>query len=266
MCSFLHVTAASLRTTLSHQSFHASWAAVLIFWKKWGRHFCFEGSDLSELLKPKCGFSPVGALPCDANFVLTQQPSSLSHTFVKQLIVSVFLIFPFIFHCLSPSLFVQCDPVLRPVTHIPQGTMLTVNTSSNVSIKTEPVSPGRDRSTPCPPPSSTTPSSTSGGAILTSPPQYPGSLLSLEPPTGRSPADSVSSNASSFEGSDRDDGGTAGGGGSGAGGGSITGSISSTSRSVPPDFSPSAELLRASSEQEQDGGNIKRMRLDAWVT
>ncbi|XP_031595389.1 myocyte-specific enhancer factor 2D homolog isoform X2 [Oreochromis aureus] len=159
----------------------------------------------------------------------------------------------------------------RPVTNIPQGAMLTVNTNSGVSIKSEPVSPGRDRSTPCPPPS-TTPSSTSGGTILTAPPQYPGSLLCLEPPTGRSPADSVSSNASSFEGSDRDDagvagGGTAGGGGGGGGAGGGGGSSAGpTSRSLPPDFSPSAELLRASNEQDQEGGNIKRMRLDAWVT
>ncbi|XP_034561052.1 myocyte-specific enhancer factor 2D homolog isoform X2 [Notolabrus celidotus] len=159
---------------------------------------------------------------------------------------------------------------LRPVTHIPQGAMLTVNTNPSVSIKSEPVSPGRDRSTPCPPPSSSTPSSTSAGAILTAPPQYPGSLLCLEPPTGRSPADSVSSNASSFEGSDRDDNGAAGGGGSttgggggGGGGGGATGNIG---RTLPPDFSPSAELLRASNEPEQEGGNIKRMRLDAWVT
>uniref|UniRef100_A0A8C7Y308 Myocyte enhancer factor 2D n=1 Tax=Oryzias sinensis TaxID=183150 RepID=A0A8C7Y308_9TELE len=131
----------------------------------------------------------------------------------------------------------------RPVTHIPQGAMLTVNTNSGVSIKSEPVSPGRDRSTPCTlAPSSTTPSSTSGGAIMTAPPQYPGSLLCLEPPTGRSPADSVSSNASSFDGSDRDDaGGRAGGGGG-------------------------SELLRAAGEAEQDGGNVKRMRLDSWVT
>uniref|UniRef100_A0A669B0D5 Myocyte enhancer factor 2D n=1 Tax=Oreochromis niloticus TaxID=8128 RepID=A0A669B0D5_ORENI len=159
---------------------------------------------------------------------------------------------------------------LRPVTNIPQGAMLTVNTNSGVSIKSEPVSPGRDRSTPCPPPS-TTPSSTSGGTILTAPPQYPGSLLCLEPPTGRSPADSVSSNASSFKGSDRDDagvagGGTAGGGGGGGAGGGGGSSAGPTSRSVPPDFSPSAELLRASNEQDQEGGNIKRMRLDAWVT
>ncbi|XP_069372007.1 myocyte-specific enhancer factor 2D homolog isoform X3 [Paralichthys olivaceus] len=158
---------------------------------------------------------------------------------------------------------------LRPVTHIPQGAMLTVNTNSSVSIKSEPVSPGRDHSTPCSHPSSTTPSSTSGGAILTAPPQYPGSLLCLEPPTGRSPANSVSSNASSFEGSDRDDTGTAGGsgtGGAGGGGGSASGSTGSANRSLPPDFSSSADLLRVSNEPEQEGGNVKRMRMDTWVT
>ncbi|XP_054619487.1 myocyte-specific enhancer factor 2D homolog isoform X3 [Dunckerocampus dactyliophorus] len=152
----------------------------------------------------------------------------------------------------------------RPVTHIPQGAMLTVNTSSGVSIKSEPVSPGRDRSTPCPPPapppSSTTPSST---ATLTAPPQYPGSLLCLEPPTGRSPADSVSSNASSFEGSDRED--PVGGGG----GGTTNIVTTAATGNVGPgrsDFSPSPELLRPSTEAEQEGGNIKRMRLDTWVT
>uniref|UniRef100_A0A3Q2W1Z3 Myocyte enhancer factor 2D n=1 Tax=Haplochromis burtoni TaxID=8153 RepID=A0A3Q2W1Z3_HAPBU len=104
---------------------------------------------------------------------------------------------------------------LVPVTNIPQGAMLTVNTNSGVSIKSEPISPGRDRSTP----------SAGGGTA------------------------------------------GAGGGGGGAGGGGGGGSSAGpTSRSVPPDFSPSAELLRASNEQDQEGGNIKRMRLDAWVT
>ncbi|XP_077446512.1 myocyte-specific enhancer factor 2D homolog isoform X2 [Stigmatopora argus] len=138
----------------------------------------------------------------------------------------------------------------RPVAHIPQGAMLTVNTSGGgVSIKSEPVSPGRDRSTPCPPPA---PPPSSSGASLTAPPQYPGSLLCLEPPTGRSPADSVSSNASSFEGSDRED--TGGGGGGGPSNNNNPGAIAGQGRS---DFSPSPE---------QEGGNIKRMRLDAWVT
>ncbi|XP_014032617.1 myocyte-specific enhancer factor 2D homolog isoform X1 [Salmo salar] len=142
----------------------------------------------------------------------------------------------------------------RPVSHIPQGAMLTVNTNSNVSIKSEPISPGRDRRSPCPPPSS------SGGGNQTTvpPPQYPGSLLCLEPPTGRSPAHSLSSNGSSYEGNDRDDPGAGGGiGGSAAG---------NRGRSLPPDFSPSVELLRAQNEVEQEGANIKRMRLDAWVT
>ncbi|XP_034456037.1 myocyte-specific enhancer factor 2D homolog isoform X2 [Hippoglossus hippoglossus] len=157
----------------------------------------------------------------------------------------------------------------RPVTHIPQGAMLTVNTNSSVCIKSEPVSPGRDHGSACSLPSSNTPSSTSGGAILSAPPQYPGSLLCLEPPTGRSPANSVSSNASSFEGSDRDDTGTAGGGGhggAGGGGGSTAGSTGSANRSLPPDFSSSADLLRVSNDPEQEGGNVKRMRLDTWVT
>ncbi|XP_034456042.1 myocyte-specific enhancer factor 2D homolog isoform X6 [Hippoglossus hippoglossus] len=158
---------------------------------------------------------------------------------------------------------------LVPVTHIPQGAMLTVNTNSSVCIKSEPVSPGRDHGSACSLPSSNTPSSTSGGAILSAPPQYPGSLLCLEPPTGRSPANSVSSNASSFEGSDRDDTGTAGGGGhggAGGGGGSTAGSTGSANRSLPPDFSSSADLLRVSNDPEQEGGNVKRMRLDTWVT
>uniref|UniRef100_A0A673YGV3 Myocyte enhancer factor 2D n=1 Tax=Salmo trutta TaxID=8032 RepID=A0A673YGV3_SALTR len=149
---------------------------------------------------------------------------------------------------------------LRPVGHIPQGTMLTVNTNSNMSIKSEPISPGRDRRSPCPPPSS------SGGGVQTAapPPQYPGSLLCLEPPTGRSPADSLSSNGSSYEGNDRDD--PAAGGGGGGIGGSAAGNMGNPGRSLPPEFSPSVELLRAQNEAEQEGANIKRMRLDAWVT
>uniref|UniRef100_A0A3Q3W4J2 MADS-box domain-containing protein n=1 Tax=Mola mola TaxID=94237 RepID=A0A3Q3W4J2_MOLML len=114
---------------------------------------------------------------------------------------------------------------LVPVGHIPQGAALTINTNPNVNIKSEPVSPNRDRSTPS--------------------------------STGRSPGDSLSSNGSSYEGSDRDDGTQGRGGG--------------------PEFhhqagtvaqQPTMVLLRPSSAepQEQDGTNIKRMRLDTWVT
>ncbi|XP_057195181.1 myocyte-specific enhancer factor 2D isoform X8 [Triplophysa rosa] len=125
---------------------------------------------------------------------------------------------------------------LVPVGTIPHGATLTVNTNPNISIKSEPVSPNRDRSTP---------SSTVTGLTVT---QYPATLR-MEP-TGRSPVDSISSNGSSYEGSDRDDGG----------------------QPRPPDFNLSAMgHLRASGDQpaqseQQESANVKRMRLDAWVT
>ncbi|XP_052474340.1 myocyte-specific enhancer factor 2D homolog isoform X6 [Carassius gibelio] len=131
---------------------------------------------------------------------------------------------------------------LRPVGTIPHGATLTVNTNPNVSIKSEPVSPNRDRSTP----SST--SGTAGGVSGLTVTQYPATLR-LEP-TGRSPVDSISSNGSSYEGSDRDDGG----------------------QQRHHDFSSaSLGLLRASGEQpaqaeQQESANVKRMRLDTWVT
>ncbi|XP_051999498.1 myocyte-specific enhancer factor 2D homolog isoform X3 [Xyrauchen texanus] len=129
-----------------------------------------------------------------------------------------------------------------PVGTIPHGATLTVNTSSDISIKSEPVSPKRDRSTP-----SSTAGAVGGISGLTVT-QYPGTLR-LEP-TGRSPVDSISSNGSSYEGSDRDDGG----------------------QTRPPDFnSGGLGLLRVSGDQQsqseqQESTNVKRMRLDTWVT
>ncbi|XP_056089070.1 myocyte-specific enhancer factor 2D isoform X15 [Rhinichthys klamathensis goyatoka] len=128
---------------------------------------------------------------------------------------------------------------LVPVGTIPHGATLTVNTNPHVNIKSEPVSPNRDRSTP---------NSTGGAAGLTVS-QYHSGTQRLEP-TGRSPVDSISSNGSSYEGSDRDDGG----------------------QPRPPDFnSAGLGLLRASGEQssqaeQQESANVKRMRLDTWVT
>ncbi|XP_035284455.1 myocyte-specific enhancer factor 2D homolog isoform X3 [Anguilla anguilla] len=133
------------------------------------------------------------------------------------------------------------DWLSRPVAHIPHGATLTVSTSPNVSIKSEPVSPNRDRSTPCP-------SSSSAGVLTAAPQQYPGALR-LDPalgpaPTGRSPIDSLSSNGSSYEGSDRDDG----------------------TQPRPPDYGHAPGLLRPAAEMEQEGANVKRMRLENWVT
>ncbi|TKS82622.1 Myocyte-specific enhancer factor 2D -like protein [Collichthys lucidus] len=152
--------------------------------------------------------------------------------------------------------------VVSPVGHLSQGGALTVNTNPNVNIKSEPVSPNRDRSTP----SSTCGGGGGGGGggghgqiqgqgLVTV--AYPGTLRLEAGGQGRSPVDSLSSNGSSYEGSDRDDGTQGRGGG--------------------PDFhhqasaggqQPTMVLLRPSSAepQEQDGTNVKRMRLDTWVT
>ncbi|XP_061918568.1 myocyte-specific enhancer factor 2D isoform X2 [Entelurus aequoreus] len=130
---------------------------------------------------------------------------------------------------------------LRPMAPLPHGAALTVNTNPHVNIKSEPVSPNRDRSTP---------GATAGAQM------HGQGVAGVS--YGRSPVDSLSSNGSSYDGSDRDDGALRGGGG--------------------PDFhhqpgaagllQPTMVLLRpASTEpQDQDGANVKRMRLDAWVT
>ncbi|XP_040899622.1 myocyte-specific enhancer factor 2D isoform X2 [Toxotes jaculatrix] len=161
----------------------------------------------------------------------------------------------------SNLLFGREEGLCWPVGQIPQGAALTVNTNPNVNIKSEPVSPNRDRSTP----SSTSGAGGGGGGGGQGQVQgqglvsvaYPGTLRLEAGGQGRSPVDSLSSNGSSYEGSDRDDGtqGRAGG----------------------PDFhhqvgagaqQPTMVLLRPSSAepQEQDGTNVKRMRLDTWVT
>ncbi|NWT03750.1 MEF2D factor, partial [Mionectes macconnelli] len=76
--------------------------------------------------------------------------------------------------------------MLRQGSHLSHTTTLTVNTNPNISIKSEPVSPNRERNTATP---------------LSTFPHQP-----RHEPTGRSPVDSLSSNTSSYEGSsERDD-------------------------------------------------------------
>ncbi|XP_047216412.1 myocyte-specific enhancer factor 2D isoform X10 [Girardinichthys multiradiatus] len=139
---------------------------------------------------------------------------------------------------------------LVSVGPIPQSTTLTVNTNPNVNIKSEPLSPNRDRSTP----------SSIGGPGMGAGAQVQGQgLVSVAFPgtQGRSPVDSLSSNGSSYEGSDRDDGAQGRGGGQDFHHQAVAGAQQST-----------MVLLRPSSaeSQEQDGTNVKRVRLDTWVT
>ncbi|KAM4013649.1 myocyte-specific enhancer factor 2D isoform 2-T4 [Anomaloglossus baeobatrachus] len=103
---------------------------------------------------------------------------------------------------------------------LPHTATLTVNTNPNINIKKEPPSPNRERST---------------GTPLTSFPHQP-----RHEATGRSPVDSLSSNASSFEGNDREDGRV--------------------------DYTSSLGLLRPTGDTDGESPSVKRMRLDAWVT
>ncbi|XP_029694121.1 myocyte-specific enhancer factor 2D isoform X3 [Takifugu rubripes] len=148
---------------------------------------------------------------------------------------------------------------LRPVSHLPQTAALTINTNPNINIKSEPVSPNRDRSTP------SSAGGGGGGGINQGQVQgqglvtvaYPGTVRLDAGGQGRSPVDSLSSNGSSYEGSDRDDGTQGRGGGA------------DFHQQVGPAVQqPTMVLLRPSSAepQDQDGTNVKRMRLDTWVT
>uniref|UniRef100_A0A8C1U6B3 Myocyte enhancer factor 2aa n=1 Tax=Cyprinus carpio TaxID=7962 RepID=A0A8C1U6B3_CYPCA len=114
--------------------------------------------------------------------------------------------------------------------HLPQGSNLSINTSQNINIKSEPISPPRERITP------------SGF-----PPQQQQQQQQQQPPSGRpdmgrSPVDSLSSSCSSYDGSDRED--------------------------HRPDFHSPLGLGRppAAGAEERESPTVKRMRMDTWVT
>ncbi|XP_051540265.1 myocyte-specific enhancer factor 2C-like isoform X1 [Myxocyprinus asiaticus] len=116
-------------------------------------------------------------------------------------------------------------------THLCQGSNLSLPSTQSLHIKSEPVSPPRDRS------SSATPASY---GPLPSHQQHQGPPPQGRQDSGRSPADSLSSCGSSHEGSDRDE--------------------------HRPDFHSSLGLGRPGLD-EQDSPSIKRVRLsDGWAT
>ncbi|XP_059406153.1 myocyte enhancer factor 2cb isoform X6 [Carassius carassius] len=116
-------------------------------------------------------------------------------------------------------------------THLCQGSNLSLPSTQSLHIKSEPVSPPRDRS------SSTTPA---GYGPPLSHQQHQGLPPQGRQDSGRSPADSLSSCGSSHEGSDRDD--------------------------HRPDFHTPLGLGRPGLD-EQDSPSIKRVRLsEGWAT
>ncbi|XP_035497725.2 myocyte enhancer factor 2aa isoform X4 [Scophthalmus maximus] len=108
--------------------------------------------------------------------------------------------------------------------HLSQGSNLSINTSQSINIKSEPISPPRERVTP------------SSFA-----PQQPQQGSSRQEVLGRSPADSLSSSCSSYDGSDRED--------------------------HRPDFHSPLGLTRPPAGSEgRESPSVKRLRMDTWVT
>ncbi|XP_061679930.1 myocyte enhancer factor 2aa isoform X3 [Syngnathoides biaculeatus] len=110
--------------------------------------------------------------------------------------------------------------------HLPQGSNLSISTSQSINIKSEPISPPRERVTP------------SGFPPQQQQQQHgPGRH---QEGLGRSPADSLSSSCSSYDGSDRED--------------------------HRVDFHSPLGLGRAPAPGDRESPSVKRLRMDAWVT
>ncbi|XP_061577892.1 myocyte enhancer factor 2aa isoform X6 [Cololabis saira] len=109
--------------------------------------------------------------------------------------------------------------------HLPQGSNLSINTSQSINIKSEPISPPRERV------------SSSGFPQQ----QQPQQRSSRQEVLGRSPADSLSSSCSSYDGSDRED--------------------------HRPDFHSPLGLGRPpAGSEDRESPSVKRLRMDTWVT
>ncbi|NWW51335.1 MEF2A factor, partial [Pedionomus torquatus] len=124
-------------------------------------------------------------------------------------------------------------------SQLSQGSNLSINTNQNINIKSEPISPPRDRVTPSgfpqqqPQPQQPQPP----------PPQQQQQQQQQQPSRqemGRSPVDSLSSSSSSYDGSDRED--------------------------PRSDFHSPVVLGRPPNSEDRESPSVKRMRMDTWVT
>ncbi|XP_059679983.1 myocyte-specific enhancer factor 2A isoform X1 [Gavia stellata] len=116
-------------------------------------------------------------------------------------------------------------------SQLSQGSNLSINTNQNINIKSEPISPPRDRVTP-----SGFPQQQPQPQQQQQPPPPPPSRQEM----GRSPVDSLSSSSSSYDGSDRED--------------------------PRSDFHSPVVLGRPPNSEDRESPSVKRMRMDTWVT
>ncbi|NWX44879.1 MEF2A factor, partial [Steatornis caripensis] len=122
-------------------------------------------------------------------------------------------------------------------SQLSQGSNLSINTNQNINIKSEPISPPRDRVTPSGFPQQQPPQPQQ--QQQQQPQQQPQQQQSRQE-MGRSPVDSLSSSSSSYDGSDRED--------------------------PRSDFHSPVVLGRPPNSEDRESPSVKRMRMDTWVT
>ncbi|NXC44032.1 MEF2A factor, partial [Penelope pileata] len=120
-------------------------------------------------------------------------------------------------------------------SQLSQGSNLSINTNQNINIKSEPISPPRDRVTPSGFPQQPPQQQQQPQPPQPQPPQPP-----QRQEMGRSPVDSLSSSSSSYDGSDRED--------------------------PRSDFHSPVVLGRPPNSEDRESPSVKRMRMDTWVT
>ncbi|KAF1484511.1 Myocyte-specific enhancer factor 2A, partial [Pygoscelis antarcticus] len=116
-------------------------------------------------------------------------------------------------------------------SQLSQGSNLSINTNQNINIKSEPISPPRDR---------VTPSGFPQQQPQPQPQQQQQQQQQSRQEMGRSPVDSLSSSSSSYDGSDRED--------------------------PRSDFHSPVVLGRPPNSEDRESPSVKRMRMDTWVT
>uniref|UniRef100_A0A8C0B5Y8 Myocyte enhancer factor 2A n=1 Tax=Buteo japonicus TaxID=224669 RepID=A0A8C0B5Y8_9AVES len=121
-------------------------------------------------------------------------------------------------------------------SQLSQGSNLSINTNQNINIKSEPISPPRDRVTPSGFPQQQPQPQQQQGQQQGQQQQQQQSRQEM----GRSPVDSLSSSSSSYDGSDRED--------------------------PRSDFHSPVVLGRPPNSEDRESPSVKRMRMDTWVT
>ncbi|NXG68536.1 MEF2A factor, partial [Baryphthengus martii] len=122
-------------------------------------------------------------------------------------------------------------------SQLSQGSNLSINTNQNINIKSEPISPPRDRVTPSGFPQQQQPQPPQPQQQQPAPQQQ---QQQSRQELGRSPVDSLSSSSSSYDGSDRED--------------------------PRSDFHSPVVLGRPPNSEDRESPSVKRMRMDTWVT